>query len=48
MLADYANPESQNYHEMVDEICRRLNFTSLRFNRMDDMKAAIGIDVSLR
>lgn len=44
LLADYANPESQNYQEMVDEICRRLNFTTLRFNRLDDMKAAIGID----
>ena len=44
MLADYANPESQNYQEMVDEICSRLKFTSLRFNRLDDMVAAIGID----
>ena len=28
---------------MVDEICKELNFTSLRFNRLDDMLDAVGI-----
>ena len=43
MLDDYANPDSQNYKEMVEEIRKQLNFTSLRFHRLDDMIEAIGI-----
>lgn len=43
VLADYANPESQNYKEMVDEICRELNFTSLRYHRLDDLIESIGL-----
>ncbi len=43
VLADYANPESQNYREMVDEICRELNFTSLRYHRLDDMIDSVGL-----
>lgn len=43
VLADYANPESQNYREMVDEICKELNFTSLRFHRLDDMIESVGL-----
>ncbi len=42
-LADYANPDSQNYAEMVDEIGRQLNFTSLRYHRLDDMVESVGI-----
>ena len=43
VLADYANPESQNYKEMVDEICKEQNFTSLMYSRLDDMIEAIGL-----
>ena len=43
-LKDYADPESQNYKEMLDEICRQLNFTSLRYHRLDDMIDSIGMD----
>ena len=43
VLMDYANPDSQNYKEMVDEIRKQLNFTSLRFHRLDDMEKSIGI-----
>ena len=43
MLADYANPDSQNYKEMLDEICKELKFTSLRYHRLDDMVKSIGI-----
>lgn len=42
-LRDYANPDSQNYKEMVEEIRKELNFTSLRFHRLDDLEASIGI-----
>lgn len=43
VLTDYANPESQNYKEMIDEICKELNFTSLRFHRLDDMIESVGL-----
>ena len=29
---------------MVDRICKQLNFTSLRYNRLDDMIDSVGID----
>ena len=43
VLADYANPDSQNYAEMVEEVRRRLNFTTLRFHRLDDLVKSIGL-----
>ena len=43
VLADYANPDSQNYQEMIEEIRRRLNFTSLKYHRLDDLIESIGI-----
>ena len=43
MLEDYADPTSQNYKEMVEEICKELHFTSLQYKRLDDMIEAIGI-----
>lgn len=43
VLDDYANPDSQNYNEMVEDIRKELNFTSLRFHRLDDMIQSIGI-----
>ncbi|HIZ80080.1 MAG TPA: amidophosphoribosyltransferase [Candidatus Lachnoclostridium stercorigallinarum] len=44
VLADYADPDSQNYQEMVEEIRRRLGFTTLRFHRLDDLVESIGIE----
>lgn len=44
MLDDYTNPDSQNYIEMIDEIRKQLNFTTLRYHRLDDMLASIGIE----
>ena len=43
LLADYANPDSGNYKEMMEEIRKRLNFTTLRYHRLDDLQASIGI-----
>ena len=43
VLADYADPNSANYKEMLEEIRKELNFTSLKFHRLDDLKASIGI-----
>lgn len=44
VLKEYADPESPKYEKMVEEIRKELNFTSLRFNRMDDMLDSVGID----
>ena len=44
VLKEYADPESPKYEKMVEEIRKELNFTSLRFNRLDDMLDAVGID----
>lgn len=43
VLEDYANPDSENYKAMVEEIRKELNFTSLKFHRLDDMIESIGI-----
>lgn len=43
VLHEYANPDSPRYQEMVEEIRKQLNFTSLQFNRLDDMIESIGL-----
>ena len=44
ILKDYVNPDSEKYQRMIDEICKQLHFTSLRYHRLDDMLEAVGID----
>ena len=44
VLEKYADPETKEYEAMVEEIRKELNFTSLRYNRLDDMLEAVGID----
>ena len=43
-LDAYADPESDRYQAMVENIGKQLNFTSLRYNRLDDMIDSVGID----
>lgn len=43
VLEEYANPESDRYAVMLKEIATRMGFTSLRYNRLDDMTDAVGI-----
>ena len=43
ILAEYANPDSERYQAMLDDICKELNFTSLRYHRLDDMIESIGL-----
>ncbi len=40
----YADPDSEEYQNMVEKMREKLCFTSLRFNRLDDMLDAVGID----
>lgn len=42
-LERYADPDSQDYQNMVEGIRKKLNFTSLRFHRLDDLVESIGI-----
>lgn len=46
VLSEYADPDSERYKKMCDEICHRSNFSSLRYHRLDDMIASIGLDKS--
>ena len=46
VLATYADPDSDNYKEMLEDIRKQLGFTSLRFHRLDDMFKSVGIDKS--
>ena len=43
ILAEYADPTTERYDEMVEEIRKRQNFTSLRYHRLDDLVEAIGL-----
>ncbi|MBQ7359107.1 MAG: amidophosphoribosyltransferase [Lachnospiraceae bacterium] len=45
-LQAYTNPETEEYKDMIGRICKQLNFTSLRYHRLDDMVAAVGLDKS--
>ncbi|MCR5691311.1 MAG: amidophosphoribosyltransferase [Eubacterium sp.] len=44
VLQEYTNPDSEKYQKMEEEICKELHFTSLKFNRLDDMLDSVGID----
>lgn len=43
-LDAYADPDSPEYVAMVDAVRRELNFTSLRYHRLDDMLSATGVE----
>ena len=42
-LALYCDPETPEYARMVEEIRKELNFTSLKYQRLDDIIAATGM-----
>lgn len=44
ILKEYADSDSPKYKAMVDEICKRLNFTTLEFLRLEDLYKAIELD----
>lgn len=43
ILEEYADPCSKKYEEMVEEIRKRQNFTTLRYHRLDDLIESIGL-----
>lgn len=42
-LKAYVDPDTAEHDDMVERIRQKLNFTSLRFNRLDDMIESVGI-----
>lgn len=44
LLQQYTDPDSPKYQAMLDEICRRMNFTSLKYLRLDDLIESIGLE----
>ena len=43
-IKKYLDPDSKEYANMIEYIREKLNFTSLRFMRLDDLKEAVGLD----
>lgn len=46
VLKEYSDSCSDRYANMIEEIRRIQNFTSLRYHRLDDLLESIGIDPS--
>ena len=45
-LEEFADPDSDRYHGMVDRIRRRLKLTTLTYQRLDDLVEAVGLPKS--
>ncbi len=43
-LKEYADPNSERYAQLLEELRRRQNFTTLRFHRLDDLIESIGLE----
>ena len=44
ILKEYADPCSCRYAQMIEDIRKKQNFTTLRYHRLDDLLESIGID----
>ena len=44
VLEEYSNPCSCKYAQMIEDIRKQQNFTTLRYQRLDDLLASIGIE----
>ena len=44
ILDEYADPTTEKYAKMVEEIRRQQSFTSLRYHRLDDLIESIGLE----
>ena len=43
-LNAYTDPDYEEYHAMMEEIRKEMHFTTLHYNRLDDLKDAVEID----
>lgn len=46
VLLEYGEPTSARYENMIEKIRQELNFTTLRYHRLDDLVESVGIDPS--
>ena len=44
VLHEYADPNTERYNKMVEVIRKEQNFTTLRYHRLDDLIASIGLE----
>jgi amidophosphoribosyltransferase len=44
VLYDYCDPDSDRYANMIEKIRVKQHYTSLRYNRLDDLLDSVGID----
>ena len=44
VLQEYADPNSDRYADLLEEVRNRLNFTTLRYHMLDDLIASIGLE----
>ena len=42
-VEEYADPDSEKFGCMLESIRKRLNLTTLRYQRLDDLVEAIGL-----
>ena len=44
MVEEYTNPDNPKYVAMVNEICKRMNFTTLQYHDINDLVKAINLE----
>ncbi len=44
VLDEYADPTTEKYEQMIEDIRAQQNFTSLRYHRLDDLLDSIGLE----
>ena len=44
IIKEYVDPDGEKYAAMIEEIRKELHFTTLRYHRLDDMIASVGLD----
>ena len=44
LIEEYCNEDSEKHQKMVDAICKKMNFDSLKYHRLDDLIEAIGLE----
>ena len=42
-LEEYAKPGTEKYHAMIEKIRKKINLTTLKYQRLDDLIEAIGL-----
>ncbi len=43
VVQEYADPNTEKYENLLEAMCKKLKFTSLKFLRLDDMLESVGV-----